>query len=201
MPWTRRCWSTTAMGSDAWPHFAGADAVKIAGVSGAGELGPIFIRTRRKQLAAKSIHRFGGGEPLHESHRRNHRLNVFGVLQHARIDYRQIRRIGTLQRQAAAIGLLQQVTGEADHVADAGNGGDVAQDDVKIDILARRIALEIKLQGRAAARIRLVAAGFRLERHRHHRMILVIFTDAVESHARQECRDAPAQRAGRCPRA
>ena len=27
-------------------HFAGADAVKITGVSGAGKLGPIFIRAR-----------------------------------------------------------------------------------------------------------------------------------------------------------
>ena len=39
----------------------------------------------------------------------------------------------TCQRQAAAIGLLQQMAGKADHVADAGNRGDVAQDDVKID--------------------------------------------------------------------
>ena len=103
------------------------------------------------------------------------------MLQHARIDHRQIRRIRTLQRQAAAIGLLQQVTGEADHVADPGNRGDVAQDDVKIDILARRIAFEIEFQGRAAARVRLETVRFRFQRHRHHGMVLIIFADAVES--------------------
>src|SRR5262249_40757179 len=99
---------------------------------------------------------------------------------HARIDTRQVRRVGSLQRQSAAIGLLQQVTREADHVANSGNGSDLAQDDVKIDALERRIALEIELQRRAAAPVRLVAARFRLERHRYYWMILIVFTDALQ---------------------
>src|SRR5262249_25408168 len=69
---------------------------------------------------------------------------------------------------------------EADHVADPGNGSDLAQDYVKVDALERRIALEIELQCRAAAPVRLVAARFRLKGHGYHRMVLIVFTDTLQ---------------------
>src|SRR6266540_5570506 len=51
---------------------------------------------------------------------------------------------------------------------------------MKIEVRARRIAFEIELERRAAARVRLVPARFCLQRHRHDGMILIIFTDTVE---------------------
>ena len=82
------------------------------------------------------------------------------------------------KRQFAAVGLFQEMTGEADHIADAGHGGDLAQDNMKVEIVARRIAFVIKLQGRAAARCGFVAVGLGFERHRDDRMVLIIFADA-----------------------
>ena len=123
-------------------HLAGADAVKIAGVSRSGRTCSQSSSGLGENNSPQNLsHRLGGGEPLDELHRRNHRLqcpwdapSMRGSMTGNSVG------IGALQRQAAAIGLLQKMAGEADHVADPGNRGDLAQDNVKIDVLARRIA-------------------------------------------------------------
>src|SRR5262245_15457961 len=102
------------------------------------------------------------------------------MFQHLRIDNRQVGRIRTLQRQTAAIALFEQVTGKADHITDARHGGDVAQNNMKIDIPSRAVALEVEFERRTAARVGFLLARFCLEGHRDYRMVLIIFSYSLE---------------------
>ena len=98
-----------------WPHFTSADTMVITVVCLARERTPIFSSARLDQRSVKFFDLRTPHQLVNELHRLDHRFQIFGMLQHARVDAHLIVRIRALQKNPTAISLFEQMSRDRHH--------------------------------------------------------------------------------------
>src|SRR6266542_1501585 len=161
-----------------WSHLTGADTVVVTIVGLARELTPVFLGTWLNKRAIKFFDLRLVNQFVDELHRLDHRLQIFGMLEHARIDIQLIVRISAMQKDSAAIALLEQVRRNRHHALQTRYFRRRPHVDVKI----RRLADRISPNDQTEARHDPIYLGllWSFVSHKNHGMVLIVLADAVQ---------------------